>query len=149
MEFAVLSQSHKLAASWLAQPNCFFRFFLLWVLRVYAPETGVCLDFWVIGETMIYTDWAGQAWVRGLRMTEEALGNPSGGGWFNLSRGNSNQTRNEIWYGEGNRRKRFQTNVHLIFHWNVRRTHAPPFPPLFIPAVPVCRDHNGFWFSLS
>lgn len=46
--------------------------------------------------------------MRGLRMTEEALGNPSGGGWFNLSRGNSNQTRNEIWYGGGMEGKDFK-----------------------------------------
>lgn len=151
MEFAVLSQSHKLSASWLAQPNHFFPVFASVSLKSMSSwDRGLSWLLSHLGNHDIYR-LSRQAWVRRLRMAEEALSNPWGGGWFNLSRGNSNQTQKwKMVWGDG--RKIFQTIFHLIFHWNVQRTHVPfppPIPSGVVPAVPVCRDHNGFLFSLS
>lgn len=99
MEFAVLSHpTNCLLPGWL-NPTISFRFLLLWVLRVWAPETGVCLDFWVIWETMIYTDWAGQAWVRGWEWLKRlSVTHEEEGGLIYLEV-IATKLRNEKWYG--------------------------------------------------
>lgn len=90
MEFAVLSQSHKLSASWLAQPNHFFPVFASVSLKSMSSwDRGLSWLLSHLGNHDIYRLSRTGLGER-MRMAEEALSNPWGGGWFNLSWGNSN-----------------------------------------------------------
>lgn len=145
-----LAISHKLAASWLAQANHFF--------PVFASVRLKSMSFWD----------RGLSWLLGhlgnhdiYRLSRTGLGERTENSWRGSQVSHeevggliyleviATKLRNEKWYGGWWKENISKTNFHLIFHWNVSRTHAPPFSSGVLPAVPVYRDHSGFLFSFS